>query len=76
MITGMAQEGWESKLAVSVTQALRNFYFPCSNILRTMFPLKKEEQIQDLMEAVGWGPDSNTDMLNYRALFTEVGRDI
>lgn len=73
---GTAQEGWESESAVSVTQALWNFYFPCSTVLRTMFPLKKEEQIQELMEAVGWGPDSsNTDTINYRALFTEVGRD-
>ncbi|XP_076771912.1 translin-associated factor X-interacting protein 1 isoform X5 [Arvicanthis niloticus] len=43
-----------------------------STVLRTMFPLKKEEQIQELMEAVGWGPDSsNTDTINYQALFTE-----
>ncbi|XP_011246814.1 translin-associated factor X-interacting protein 1 isoform X2 [Mus musculus] len=43
-----------------------------STILKTTFPLKKEEQIQELMEAVGWGPDSsNTDMLNYRSLFNE-----
>ncbi|XP_052022856.1 translin-associated factor X-interacting protein 1 [Apodemus sylvaticus] len=43
-----------------------------STILRSTFPLKKEEQIQELMEAAGWGPDSsNTDMLNYRALFSE-----
>uniref|UniRef100_A0A8C6HCE3 Translin-associated factor X (Tsnax) interacting protein 1 n=1 Tax=Mus spicilegus TaxID=10103 RepID=A0A8C6HCE3_MUSSI len=43
-----------------------------STILKTTFPLKKEEQIQELMEAVGWGPDSsNSDMLNYRSLFNE-----
>ncbi|XP_021026159.1 translin-associated factor X-interacting protein 1 isoform X2 [Mus caroli] len=43
-----------------------------STILKTNFPLKKEEQIQELMEAVGWGPDSsNSDMLNYRSLFHE-----
>ncbi|GAB1293587.1 Translin-associated factor X-interacting protein 1 [Apodemus speciosus] len=43
-----------------------------STVLRSTFPLKKEDQIQELMEAAGWGPDSsNTDMLNYRALFSE-----
>ncbi|XP_006255589.1 translin-associated factor X-interacting protein 1 isoform X3 [Rattus norvegicus] len=43
-----------------------------STVLKTTFPLKKEEQIMELMEAAGWGPDSsNTDMLNYRSLFTE-----
>ncbi|XP_031197093.1 translin-associated factor X-interacting protein 1 isoform X6 [Mastomys coucha] len=43
-----------------------------STVLRTTFPLKKEEQIQELMEAAGWGPDSsNSDMLNYRLLFGE-----
>ncbi|XP_021076041.1 translin-associated factor X-interacting protein 1 isoform X1 [Mus pahari] len=43
-----------------------------STVLRTTFPLKKEEQIQELMEAAGWGPDiSTSDMLNYRSLFNE-----
>ncbi|XP_008565676.1 PREDICTED: translin-associated factor X-interacting protein 1 isoform X2 [Galeopterus variegatus] len=43
-----------------------------STILRSTFPLKKEEQIQELMEAGGWHPDSsNADLLNYRSLFTE-----
>ncbi|XP_062968212.1 translin-associated factor X-interacting protein 1 [Cynocephalus volans] len=43
-----------------------------STILRSTFPLKKEEQIQELMEAGGWHPNSsNADLLNYRSLFTE-----
>ncbi|XP_059120089.1 translin-associated factor X-interacting protein 1 isoform X1 [Peromyscus eremicus] len=42
------------------------------NILKNTFPLKKEEQIQELMEAAGWGPDnSSTEVFNYRILFTE-----
>ncbi|XP_006156934.1 translin-associated factor X-interacting protein 1 isoform X2 [Tupaia chinensis] len=43
-----------------------------STILKTIFPLKKEEQIQELMEAGGWHPDySSEDLLNYRSLFVE-----
>ncbi|XP_057610374.1 translin-associated factor X-interacting protein 1 isoform X2 [Chionomys nivalis] len=43
-----------------------------STILKNTFPLKKEEQIQELMETAGWSPDiSSTEVLNYRILFTE-----
>ncbi|XP_051057437.1 translin-associated factor X-interacting protein 1 [Phodopus roborovskii] len=43
-----------------------------STILKNTFPLKKEEQIQELMEAAGWSSDSNnTEVFNYRVLFTE-----
>ncbi|XP_037672302.1 translin-associated factor X-interacting protein 1 isoform X2 [Choloepus didactylus] len=43
-----------------------------STILKSTFPLKKEEQIQELMEAGGWHPNSsNADLLNYHSLFTE-----
>ncbi|ERE79795.1 translin-associated factor X-interacting protein 1, partial [Cricetulus griseus] len=43
-----------------------------STILKTTFPLKKEEQIQELIEAAGWSPDiNNVEMFNYRTLFTE-----
>ncbi|CAO2610156.1 Translin-associated factor X-interacting protein 1 [Lemmus lemmus] len=43
-----------------------------STILKNTFPLKKEEQIQELMEAAGWSPDiSSTEELNYQILFTE-----
>nr|XP_048293033.1 translin-associated factor X-interacting protein 1 isoform X4 [Myodes glareolus]XP_048293034.1 translin-associated factor X-interacting protein 1 isoform X4 [Myodes glareolus]XP_048293035.1 translin-associated factor X-interacting protein 1 isoform X4 [Myodes glareolus] len=43
-----------------------------STILKNAFPLKKEEQIQELMEAAGWSPDiSSTEVLNYRILFIE-----
>uniref|UniRef100_A0A8C9QB83 Translin associated factor X interacting protein 1 n=1 Tax=Spermophilus dauricus TaxID=99837 RepID=A0A8C9QB83_SPEDA len=43
-----------------------------SNILKSTFPLKKEEQIQELMEAGGWHPNSNSsDLFNYRSLFME-----
>uniref|UniRef100_A0A8C0VUJ2 Translin-associated factor X-interacting protein 1 n=1 Tax=Castor canadensis TaxID=51338 RepID=A0A8C0VUJ2_CASCN len=44
-----------------------------STILKNTFPLKKEEQIQELMETGGWQPNSsNSDLLNYHLLFTEV----
>ncbi|XP_003472195.1 translin-associated factor X-interacting protein 1 isoform X2 [Cavia porcellus] len=43
-----------------------------STILKSTFPLKKEERIQELMEAVGWHPNtSSTDFFEYRSLFTE-----
>ncbi|XP_049720010.1 translin-associated factor X-interacting protein 1 isoform X2 [Elephas maximus indicus] len=43
-----------------------------STILKSTFPFKKEEQIQELMEAGGWHPNSsNADLLNYRSLFME-----
>uniref|UniRef100_F7IEN2 Translin associated factor X interacting protein 1 n=2 Tax=Callithrix jacchus TaxID=9483 RepID=F7IEN2_CALJA len=43
-----------------------------STILKSTFPLKTEEQIQELMEAGGWYPSSsNADLLNYRSLFME-----
>ncbi|XP_032139655.1 translin-associated factor X-interacting protein 1 isoform X1 [Sapajus apella] len=43
-----------------------------STILKSTFPLKTEEQIQELMEAGGWHPSSsNADLLNYRSLFME-----
>ncbi|XP_078213599.1 translin-associated factor X-interacting protein 1 isoform X8 [Callithrix jacchus] len=46
--------------------------FPHSTILKSTFPLKTEEQIQELMEAGGWYPSSsNADLLNYRSLFME-----
>lgn len=47
---------------------------PYSTVLKSTFPLKTEEQIQELMEAGGWHPSSsNADLLNYRSLFMEVG---
>ncbi|XP_003936362.2 translin-associated factor X-interacting protein 1 isoform X3 [Saimiri boliviensis] len=43
-----------------------------STILKSTFPLKTEEQIQELIEAGGWHPSSsNADLLNYRSLFME-----
>uniref|UniRef100_A0A8C8ZAC1 Translin associated factor X interacting protein 1 n=1 Tax=Prolemur simus TaxID=1328070 RepID=A0A8C8ZAC1_PROSS len=43
-----------------------------STILKSVFPLKKEEKILELMEAGGWHSSSNNaDFLNYRALFLE-----
>ncbi|XP_041625895.1 translin-associated factor X-interacting protein 1 isoform X2 [Vulpes lagopus] len=43
-----------------------------STVLKSTFPFKKEEKIQELMEAGGWHPNSsNADLLNYRSLFTE-----
>lgn len=48
--------------------------FPHSTVLKNTFPFKKEEKIQELMEAGGWHPNSsNADLLNYRSLFIEVG---
>lgn len=45
-----------------------------STVLKSTFPLKKEDKIQELMEAGGWHINSsNADLLNYRALFMEVG---
>ncbi|XP_011756096.3 translin-associated factor X-interacting protein 1 isoform X6 [Macaca nemestrina] len=43
-----------------------------NTVLKSTFPLKTEEQIQELMEAGGWHPSSsNADLLNYRSLFME-----
>ncbi|XP_066206064.1 translin-associated factor X-interacting protein 1 isoform X2 [Saccopteryx leptura] len=43
-----------------------------STVLKSTFPFKKEEKIQELMEAGGWHPNSsNTDLLNYHTLFKE-----
>ncbi|CAD7689055.1 unnamed protein product [Nyctereutes procyonoides] len=43
-----------------------------STVLKSTFPFKKEEKIQELMEAGGWHPNSsNADLLNYCSLFTE-----
>ncbi|XP_044111847.1 translin-associated factor X-interacting protein 1 isoform X1 [Neovison vison] len=43
-----------------------------STVLKSNFPFKKEEKIQELMEAGGWHPNSsNADLLNYRSLFIE-----
>ncbi|KAJ1072768.1 hypothetical protein K5549_011994 [Capra hircus] len=43
-----------------------------SAVLKSTFPLKKDERIQELMEAGGWHPSSsNADLLNYRMLFME-----
>lgn len=48
---------------------------PYSTVLKSTFPLKKDERIQELMEAGGWHPSSsNADLLDYRLLFMEVGR--
>lgn len=50
---------------------------PHSTVLKSIFPFKKEEKIQELMEAGGWHPNSsNADFLNYRSLFMEVGRGV
>ncbi|XP_011378806.1 translin-associated factor X-interacting protein 1 isoform X2 [Pteropus medius] len=43
-----------------------------STVLKSTFPFKKEEKIQELMEAGGWHPSSsNADLLNYHSLFAE-----
>uniref|UniRef100_A0A452V0F9 Translin associated factor X interacting protein 1 n=1 Tax=Ursus maritimus TaxID=29073 RepID=A0A452V0F9_URSMA len=43
-----------------------------STVLKSTFPFKKEEKIQELMEAGGWHPNSSSaDLLNYRSLFIE-----
>ncbi|XP_044787999.2 translin-associated factor X-interacting protein 1 isoform X2 [Bubalus bubalis] len=45
---------------------------PYSTVLKSTFPLKKDERIQELMEAGGWHPSSsNADLLDYRLLFME-----
>ncbi|XP_027474887.2 translin-associated factor X-interacting protein 1 isoform X2 [Zalophus californianus] len=44
-----------------------------STVLKSTFPFKKEEKIQELMEAGGWHPNSsNADLINYPSLFIEV----
>lgn len=46
---------------------------PHRTVLKSTFPFKKEEKIQELMEAGGWHPNSsNADLLNYHSLFIEV----
>ncbi|XP_053522737.1 translin-associated factor X-interacting protein 1 isoform X2 [Artibeus jamaicensis] len=43
-----------------------------STVLRSAFSSKKEEKMQELMEAAGWHPNSsNADLLDYQSLFTE-----
>ncbi|XP_023374671.1 translin-associated factor X-interacting protein 1 [Otolemur garnettii] len=43
-----------------------------STVLKNTFPLKKEEKIQELMEAGGWHSDgTSADVLSYRSLFME-----
>ncbi|KAB0394011.1 hypothetical protein E2I00_011722 [Balaenoptera physalus] len=43
-----------------------------STALKSTFPFKKDERIQELMEAGGWHPSSsNADLLNYCVLFME-----
>ncbi|XP_025744731.1 translin-associated factor X-interacting protein 1 isoform X1 [Callorhinus ursinus] len=43
-----------------------------STVLKSTFPFKKEEKIQELMEAGGWHPNSsNADLINYPSLFIE-----
>ncbi|XP_058562457.1 translin-associated factor X-interacting protein 1 isoform X3 [Neofelis nebulosa] len=43
-----------------------------STVLKSTFPFKKEERIQELMEAGGWHSNSsNADLLNYHSLFIE-----
>ncbi|XP_042556544.1 translin-associated factor X-interacting protein 1 [Dipodomys spectabilis] len=42
-----------------------------SNILKTTFPLKKDDAIQELMEAGGWHVGNIADVLNYPFLFME-----
>lgn len=50
---------------------------PNSTVLKSNFPFKKEEKIQELMEEGGWHPNSsNADLLNYRSLFIEVPTSI
>ncbi|XP_036897366.1 translin-associated factor X-interacting protein 1 isoform X2 [Sturnira hondurensis] len=47
-----------------------------STVLRNAFSSKKEEKIQELMEAAGWHPNSsNADLLDYHSLFTEDEED-
>lgn len=49
------------------------FIHPHSSVVKSTFPLKKEERIQELMTTVGWNPKSGTDdSINYNSLFTEV----
>lgn len=43
-----------------------------STVLKSAFPFKKDERIQELMETAGWHPSiSNADLLDYRMLFME-----
>ncbi|XP_020740749.2 translin-associated factor X-interacting protein 1 isoform X3 [Odocoileus virginianus] len=43
-----------------------------STVLKSTFPFKKDERIQELMETAGWHPSiSNADLLDYRMLFME-----
>ncbi|XP_047691217.1 translin-associated factor X-interacting protein 1 isoform X4 [Prionailurus viverrinus] len=43
-----------------------------STVLKSTFPFKREERIQQLMEAGGWHSNSsNADLLNYHSLFIE-----
>lgn len=47
---------------------------PYSTVLKSAFPFKKDERIQELLETAGWHPSiSNADLLDYRMLFMEVG---
>lgn len=50
---------------------------PHSTVLKSTFPFKREERIQQLMEAGGWHSNSsNADLLNYHSLFIEVGMGV
>ncbi|XP_060041315.1 translin-associated factor X-interacting protein 1 isoform X2 [Erinaceus europaeus] len=43
-----------------------------STVLKSIFPVKKDERMQELMEAAGWHPDiSNSDFIKYSSLFLE-----
>lgn len=66
-----AGERVQADVWASLSQA---FVSPYSTVLRSVFSSKKEEKIQELMEAAGWHPNSsNADLLHYHSLFTEVG---
>jgi hypothetical protein len=72
-IVGTAHEATGERWAASAITLLSLLSPLDSTILKNTFPLKKEEQIQELMETGGWQPNSsNSDLLNYHLLFTEV----
>nr|XP_025043006.1 translin-associated factor X-interacting protein 1 [Pelodiscus sinensis] len=46
---------------------------PCSTALRAAFPLKSSEQLQELLDASRPQAGSPEELIDYRALFAEVG---
>lgn len=68
-------EGYREMGGQAIARTLLALVSPHRTVLKSTFPFKKEEKIQELMEAVGWDPNSsNADLFQYRSLFMEVSR--